>query len=84
MDTVSPVLSVSEIFLNRPLEELEADRYRKEVEESRRLEEIREEKRERLEEKRLRKRRRKTDTGGITLLHGNESRFARLIRCQSV
>ena len=55
MDTVSPVLSVSEIFLNRPLEELEADRYRKEVEESRRLVKVREEKRERLEKERLKK-----------------------------
>ena len=42
MMTVSTVLPVQEIQQNRPLEELEAERYRKELYETRRLDKKRE------------------------------------------
>ncbi len=49
MTAVSPVLPVPDILVNRPLEELEAERYRKELYEARRLEEKERIEREQLE-----------------------------------
>ncbi len=70
MMAVSTVLPVQEIQQNRPLEELEAERYRKELYEGRRLEKEREQEKNRLEKEREKKAYRESDRADIPYYMG--------------